>query len=792
MHSGSTRRFGGYLRTQWLSPRRIRFWILLLILLYTLLGFFAVPWIVQYLAVNTAEEEFGRELRIGAVHANPYTLRLRIVELSLDDTDDRELLRWQQLDINLAWSSLINRAWTFQAIHLDEPVIQEERFVSGETRFSRLAAEGAGETANQDEPSPPPALRVDTLRVEGGVLRFADNLQDPTAGADQTNRASLALQGVELLLEDFSLEEGERFPVHLKGELEAGGNLAFDGTLQLRPTPALAGDARVEKLALIPAEPYLRQFVNVRVDDGTLSLSGRLQTDAQQPFAFSGSAGIEALDITDGSNDDSLIGWQSLQTNQLDLRLGERQLETGPINVDGLSGRVVIHEDRTTNFSQLMATPETDTQDDGDKTGANETHKNDADKEPKPFDITIEGIELAEGAVHFADNSLPLPFSRNIHTLGGQVSTLSSTSAEPAEVELEGEIGEYGLVQVDGAVHAWHPMRETTLQLNFRNLQIPEYSPYTVRFAGRKIAGGTMDLDLGYTVKDRQLEGRNNLVLRDLKLGEKMEASNAMDLPLDLAIGLLQDNDGVIDLDLPVSGNVDNPEFDFAQVIRQALGDAIKSVVQAPFRFLANLVGADSEDLGKVEFPEGRTDLLPPERARIAKLRDALNQRQALALQLAGPFNKTFDGPTVQRRKAIEALQQRLAEADREVADPSLTSESNQDIVETMFSAEYPNEDLETIRARFTESQDESSEETSFDALSYRNHLADKLIEAQPVSDADLEAIANDRAEAVRDALVDPEAATPIDADRVRILDPKEIDSVDDERIAMEVGITAN
>jgi len=369
---------------------------------------------------------------------------------------------------------------------------------------------------------------------------------------------------------------------------------------------------------------------------------------------------------------------------------------------------------------------------------------------------------------------------------------LNSTSDQPARVDLEGQVAEYGLARVEGAVDAWHPSRASNLQLTFRNLQIPEYSPYTVDFAGRKIAGGTMDLDLDYTVESRQLDGQNNLVLHDLKLGEKMASSDAMDLPLDLAIALLQNSDGVIDLNIPVTGNVGDPEFDFNQVIRQALGDAITSVITAPFSFLANLVGAGSENLGQVEFAKGRTDLLPPQRERIAKLREALNQRPALALELAGPFSRNFDGPALQREKATEALRQRLAEADREVADPSLTAESNQSIVETMFSSYYPETDLEAVQARFTEKQNESSDGAGLDALVYRNHLAERIVAAQSITDAELEAIGNARASAVRNVLIDPNVDASIATDRVRFLDPKEIGSADGERIAMKVGITAN
>ncbi|MGM0450963.1 MAG: DUF748 domain-containing protein [Pseudomonadota bacterium] len=795
MHSSSLRRFGGYLRTRWASPRRIRFWVLVVAVAYTLLGFLALPWLIQYMAVSTVKEDFGRELRIESVHVNPYTLTLQIDGLTLEDTDDRQMLGWQRLFIDVAWSSAVNGALIVQTVHLDDPIIQEERFASGKTRFSRLAPEPSddappeGDSPAEDEASPLPALQVNDLRVTDAVLRFTDNLQDKAAETDQSNQASLVLEDLGLSASDLSLKEGARFPVALDGQLAGGGALAFDGTLQLVPAPALEGSARIKELALKQAQPYLRQFANVQLGDGALNLDGRLQTDAQQPFAFEGSAGIEALNIRDGSNEEPLIGWQSLNTQKLHLRLAEKQLETAPITVDGLFGRLIINEDRTTNFGQLMAKE--------GQAGAGEEDEeaartDDTDEETAPFGITIEGIELTDGALRFADHSLPLPFSTSIHTLKGQVSTLSSSSAQPAQVALEGQVADYGLTRVDGALHAWHPMRETNLKLRFRNLQIPEYSPYTVRFAGRKIAGGTMDLDLDYRVTEKQLDGSNSLVLRDLKLGEKMAASDAMDLPLDLAIALLKDSDGVIDLDLPITGDVGSPEFDIGQVVRQALSKTITSVVQSPFRFLANLVGADSEELGRVEFPAGRSDLLPPQRERVAKLREALNQRPELVLELAGPFNQTFDGPALQRGKATEALRQRLTEADREGEDPSLTAEANREIVETMFTESYPDADLDALQARFTEQQNESSDETRFDALAYRNHLAEKVIATQSVTDADLRALANARASAVQDALVDASAENPIDADRVRVVDPNGIDPESDERIAMEMKVSAD
>ena len=139
----------------------------------------------------------------------------------------------------------------------------------------------------------------------------------------------------------------------------------------------------------------------------------------------------------------------------------------------------------------------------------------------------------------------------------------------------------------------------------------------------------------------------------------------------------------------------------------------------------------------------------------------------------------------------MKVLQQRLAEEGREVEEPSLTSESNQAAMETIFSSHYPDAELETVKDRFTEKPSESSDEAKFDALAYRNHLAEKVVAAQSITNEEFKAIANARAEAVRDALVN-NSDSGISADRVRITAPQEVDSVEAERIAMELAVTTD
>jgi hypothetical protein len=556
--------------------------------------------------------------------------------------------------------------------------------------------------------------------------------------------------------------------------------------MQVSPAFEINGGLRVEALALIPAEPYLQQFARLAIKGGNLSLNGRLSVSDDEPMAYNGSAGVDGLSLAplDPGDTEPVVGWQAMEIEQLDLSLAQRSLETSSVSIEDGSGRVIIHEDQTTNFNRLLVAQAEAPDSEGDD-----------GEDAAPLRISIAGIVLADSRLQFTDYSLPLPFSTNIHKLNGEVSTLASDTQIPADLQFEGQVGDDGLARIEGTIHAWHPTRDTDVMLTFRNLVVKGYSPYTIAFAGRRIAEGRMDLDLGYHLSDGKLKGSNSIVFYDLKLGEKVESPDAMDLPLSLAVALLKDSEGVIEMDIPVTGDLGDPQFHLGGAIRSAIGDAIGSVVSAPFRFLAGLVGAGEEDLQRIAYPAGRSDLTPPQRQRVGLLRKALVKRPELVLELAGPFDPDVDGPALKRQRAVEQLAEWLREQGREVSTPDLTAESTQDAMEAIFSSAYPETSLDEVRERFTRGQDEDPEGRSeFDAVAYRAHLAEEVIAAQPVTDADLAALGQARATAVRDRLLadapdGPEKGTAVEPERVLLAEPREVESENDEQVVMKVGL---
>ncbi len=619
-------------------------------------------------------------------------------------------------------------------------------------------------------------MRVAALRVNGLDADFRDRSLEPAA--------SIGLRGVDVAVDGFALAPGTAFDARIQGALARGGSVALDGSMQLRPTVELAGDLRVDGLALAVAEPYVQQFARVRLAGGTLGLEGRLASGPEEVLGYSGAVRVDGLDVRTAAADERVLGWQSLRVDTLDVGLDAGRVETSVIHLDSPFARVDIAADRSTNIGRLLVAQ------DGDAEPAS-TQAGDG------FRFSVGGVDLAEGRLAFSDRSLPLPFATRVHGLKGRVSALASASAEPANLELEGEIDDYGFTRINGSLNPRQPSRHTDIRMEFRNLAMPAYSPYSAEFAGREIASGRMDLDLAYRLDAGALEASNKIVLSDLQLGDKVDNPDAIDLPLRLAVALLKDSNGVIDVELPVTGDVNDPQFRVGGVIISALTTLIRRIVTSPFRLLGSLVGLDSGELERVEFLAGRSDLTPPQRQRVDKLAKALSQRPELALVVTGTFAPSLDRPALQRLQARRKLHARLGESGATTQGVALTDAEALEALRALFVEAYPESDLEQLRERFTRVPEDLSDEAAedaepeFDPVAFQAYLVEQLVAAQSVDQSALDALGRARAQAVRDRVTTADDGAGLAAERVR-LEPPTATTVDaGERVSLELSVDA-
>jgi hypothetical protein len=296
---------------------------------------------------------------------------------------------------------------------------------------------------------------------------------------------------------------------------------------------------------------------------------------------------------------------------------------------------------------------------------------------PPAYRMTIDRIRVEHGEMDFADHSLALPFGTRIHDFKGAFNGISTQTGALAELELDGRVDEFGLARAVGQIDLFNPTGFMDIKTVFRNVEMTNLTPYTATFVGRKIQSGKLSLDLEYKIKERQLLGENQIIMDKLTLGERVESPTAKDLPLDLAIAILQDSDGKIDLGLPVSGSLDDPQFSYGRIIWKAIGNIITKIVTAPFRALGALFGGGGEKLEKVAFEAGEAGLTPPEKEKFKQISQILNKRPGLALTVHGAWSAEIDRPALKELQLRRAVAEKMGVKLAPDEDPGPISTSN-------------------------------------------------------------------------------------------------------------------
>lgn len=630
-------------------------------------------------------------------------------------------------------------------------------------------------------------LGIGEFAVENAQVEFEDRSIQPAA--------SVGLQHFAVTVRDISNEENAVFPIQVSGGLSAGGELAFDGEMTALPEFSLRGAATAGSIPLALAQPYAQQQLNILVEDGLLDFAADLALEGSAAMTAKGNLDVASLRIVDTRENLPLVGWERLVIDRFEAATESGRLELSLVTFDQPFGRLVIKEDLSTNLTGLLVTAEGAVPDDAAPTTVSDTAETApptaVEADSAPIALVIGGTRIRDGAMDFSDLSLPLPFATEIRQMNGTISTLNSSSAAPAEIRLEGQVDEYGLARIEGAMNLFDPVHNTDVTMEFRNLLMSSLSPYSVEFAGRRIDEGKLNLDLKYRIQEGQLQGQNKVVMSDLVLGDEVDNPDAMSLPLGLAVALLTDANGVIDIDLPVQGDINDPEFAIGGVILKAFVGLVTKIVSAPFRLLGSLIGIESEDFGQFQFLGGRSDLTPPELEKIAQLREALQQRPELAVKVSGAFAPAVDVPALQFQRLRAAVLERVApEYAEQAGDFQMLDEQIQDVLEALFIERNPDLPIESIKAaHLAPPADDPEGAAVLDDLAYASDIRDRLLAGEQISRQDLEGLANARAEAVSSAFL---ASDGIEESRIVLAEPLEVESEDDEWVTMELGVVAD
>jgi hypothetical protein len=596
---------------------------------------------------------------------------------------------------------------------------------------------------------------IKAFEVDG----FGSNLSDLGTAPD---RPILNIQSFSCRLTDVDGKSPMGFETGFS--LKQGGTVAVYGKVD-PAAPSVEANLNLKALSLATLQPYLKPVATVTLKSANVSLQGNLKYGVKAAGAkitYIGNASLDKLLITEPDVQKPLIGWDSLSIPQVNLTLQPDKLNIEKIRLSKPIGEVIIDQDHVLNLSRVFKT-----QDDQKKSKASPAP--DSQKGQETFPVRVGKVEIEKGDMLFADLSLRPQFMTRITDLKGVVSALASAGDSPSEVKLDGRVDEYGLAKISGKINVFHPEISTDLSLVFKNVEMTKLTPYSGKFAGRRITSGKLSTDLRYRIQDGKLLGDNQIIVDNLTLGEHVDSPDAVNLPLDLAIALLKDSSGRIDIGLPVSGDLNDPQFSYGHLIWKALVNLLTKIVTSPFRALGSLFGGGEEQQVIVVFDPGASTLLPPEKEKLQKMADVLKNRPQLKLSVLGHYSPEADGAELKAQSLRQTIAVRTGAKSGEKEDfgaVDFTAPNIQQALKKMFS--------EKAGAPAFDALNQSIEKETKNKADIPRVLSEslytKLLDSEPVPAEKLTLLAEDRARVIVKEL---ETAGGLPSDRLALKSPE-------------------
>jgi hypothetical protein len=743
-----------------------RFWSASAIALYTLIGFVVVPLFAKNQIPKQVRKQLQCEATVKSVRFNPYTFNARVRGFALADRKGEPLAAVDELFVNFAPWPLTKKEIVLEEVRATGPNLAVRIRDDGTMNLLDLVPV-AGTPADTTAEKKPASmvLRVDRATITNGTITYDDATTEPDASAalDSLNVTALAYRS----------SAGDTTQFQVAFDQRAGGTASAKGwVMPLEGTVHVRVDA--DSLNILPADPYLARFAYLDLKSGRIAVHADMHVVATPGAApaidFAGDIVSDDLRIYDDLKDQDFFGYRRLSVLKAEATSNPPSANVNEITLDGIYARIAIAADQSFNVTDVFA-PAMARADSlkkakaaasaSDSTGTVVVSVPSAatEKAPPP-DIAIGRIKIDGGEVDFSDLSLPLPFATRVHHVSGEITAIAPDNAAGSSLLVEGTVDEHGFAKASGFINLFDPVAFTDIDVDFRNIELTGMTPYSGKFMGYRIKRGKLSLGLEYDIKQAQLKGGNEILLEKLTLGDKIESPDAVGLPIKLAIALLKDKNGNIDLDLEVAGDLNDPKVNTASLIWQALKKVIIKITTAPFRFLGNLLGIGGDEMEFVEFEAGDVRLTPPQYERLGSLAKALTERPQLKLQVRGAYDKSTDAGALRAKQFEAILMDRLlasangdsAAARAIVSDPS--GGRMQLVLETLTVESFGAQAVPDMKAEHTKVPAEGGA-ARLDLATYFQAMRERLVGAQQVEEPQLVELSTRRAGAIRGYMIE-------------------------------------
>lgn len=549
--------------------------------------------------------------------------------------------------------------------------------------------------------APPWKVDLPDLRVRGAKIAFEDR--------SATTPVRLTATPLDISVAGFALPIAKPVQVEASKSLEGGGRLSAKGAVTLDRVSADL-DIEAADIGLPRFQPYIDNLTSLRLLSGSLSAKGRARYAADSAARFDGALRIDNLHTVDKTLQQDFVNWRELRLEGVSANTHPLAVNIREVVAQEPYAKVVIGPNYVMNVAtafnpkaaaaQPVAPPPQPVKAKVSlfrkaKPPPPRPRPEAPPREALPIEIGL--VRVQAGRMDFSDLTVEPHFVAGIEALDGTIKGLSGRQDARAVVDLTGQVDRYAPVKIDGQVNYFAARSFTDVKMNFQNMELTTFSPYSGKFAGYRINKGKLNVDLHYNIDDQKLDANHRVVINQLELGEKVDSADAIKLPMKLIVALLKDRHGVIDIPVAINGTLDDPKFKVWPVIWKVVRNLFVKIATSPFALLGAL-GGGGEELQFIDFAPGAVALDDVGRQKVTALAKALAERPALNLEIPMPLSPSLDRPALVEARfdadlagaAAERLGKRAAKpgaAEAALADPKTRRAVLEDLYRKSFGA---------------------------------------------------------------------------------------------------------
>jgi len=611
---------------------------------------------------------------------------------------------------------------------------------------------------------------VGRLALDGYTVKVDDRAPD--------RRARYALTKLNLELRNLSTERGTKATLATRFGVDGRGVASAKGPVGLNPIFAdLSVD--VKKIDLVPLQAYVLPSVRLSLARGALTGAGRLAfgegANGKAKLVYTGNALVAGLLAVDDATKLDFFKWETFSLRGMRAGFNPVFLEVSNLDISGLGCDLTIEADGTTNLSKVVGKPAPpgEVEEEPEPASASATvaaappapPPASAPAAPAAAEVTpirIDTLTLRNGRIGLADHFIQPNYAATLTDVTGRMTGLSSKAGTVAQLDLRGSLANHSPLTVTGSVNPLAAAAFADVRASFRDIDLPPFTPYSGKYAGYAIARGAITMEVSYKLQNRKLSAQNRFLVDHFEFGDKIESPTATRLPVKLAVSLLKDRNGVIDVDLPIEGSLDDPKFRIGKIIWKLIGNLVVKAATAPFALIGQLFGGGGgADLSSVDFADGSAALDDAAKKKLDALAKAMENRPGLTLEATGRFSEDQDPPGLRRLRFERKLKaQKLADLAKKGESPASVDDV---VVDEKEHSDY------LAKAYKAEKFDKPRNVLGIAKSLPPGEMESLMLANIPVTNDDLRQLAFARANAVKDYLI---GSGKVEVARVFVLEP--------------------